>query len=331
MDFAQLRRVLAKNSYLFALILLIVAVFINYSLQDNLLEPRVLNRNMRNFLPLIILVIGQAIVIIGGGIDLSVGAMVSMCNAIFVTSITSESTGAEIALAVGAMCLAGCAAGALNGIAVAYLRLQPIVTTYATSFIYAGVALYVLPRPGGDVPRGLTTAYRQPVGDIPVAFFVMGILFLIWWLARETRFGQFLYAAGDNPDAAYTTGIPVSFVKMSTYVISGLFAALAAFALTLSIGSGSPRIGDAMTLDSIVAVVLGGTRLRGGQGGIFGAMLGVIILGVVRNIISFADVPTWSQTLVDALIILGALATSGGIQLVTNTIREFYKNRGLSR
>lgn len=329
MTMARIRQILTQNSYLFALILLVIAVGVNYSLQDNLLEVRVLNRNMRNFLPLIILVIGQAIVIIGGGIDLSVGAMVSMCNAILVTQITSDSTGGEIALAIGLMCLAGCAAGAFNGLAVAYLRLQPIVTTYATGFIYAGIALYVLPRPGGDVPRDLTTFYRQPLNDIPVAFYVMAILLLIWWLVRETRFGQYLYAAGDDPQSAYTTGIPVNRVKMSTYVISGLFSALAALALTLSLGSGSPRIGDAMTLDSIVAVVLGGTRLRGGQGGIFGAMLGVLILGIIRNIISFANVPTWSQTLVDALIILGALAASGGIQLVAQYIREFQFRRGV--
>lgn len=328
MTMARLRQILSKNSYLFALILLIVALGINYSFQDNLFETRVLNRNIRNFLPLIILVVGQAIVIIGGGIDLSVGAMVSMCNAILVTQITSESTGIQIAVAIVIMCIAGMAAGAFNGLAVAYLRLQPIVTTYATGFIYAGIALYVLPRPGGDIPRDLTNAYRQPIGDIPVAFFVMGILLLIWWLVRETRFAQYLYAAGDDPQSAYTTGIPVSRVKLGTYVISGLFAALAALALTLSLGSGSPRIGDAMTLDSIVAVVLGGTRLRGGQGGIFGAMMGVIILGVVRNIISFANVPTWSQTLVDALIILGALAASGGIQLVAQYIREFNFRRG---
>lgn len=330
MNTARLRRMLSQNSYLFALLLLVVALFINYSLQDNLFETRVLNRNVRNFLPLIVLVVGQAIVIIGGGIDLSVGAMVSMCNAILVTQITSESTGIEIAGAVLVMCLAGCAAGAFNGFAVAYLRLQPIVTTYATSFIYAGIALYVLPRPGGDVPRELTDFYRNPIGEIPVAFYVMGLLLIIWWLLRETRFGQYLYASGDDPNSAYTTGIPVSFVKMSTYIISGLFAALAALALTLSLGSGSPRIGDTMTLDSIVAVVLGGTRLRGGQGGIFGAMLGVLILGVVRNIISFANVPTWSQTLVDALIILGALAASGGIQLVAQYIREFRFRRGLA-
>lgn len=330
MNTAQIRRILTQNSYFFAFILLVVALGINYSLQDNLFELRVLNRNIRNFLPLMILVVGQAIVIIGGGIDLSVGAMVSMCNAILVTQITSESTGIEIALAIGLMCLAGCLAGAFNGIAVAYLRLQPIVTTYATGFIYAGIALYILPRPGGDVPRNLTTFYRTPLNDIPVAFYVMALLLLVWWLVRETRFGQYLYASGDDPNSAYTTGIPVNRVKVSTYVISGLFSALAALALTLSLGSGSPRLGDAMTLDSIVAVVLGGTRLRGGQGGIFGAMLGVLILGIVRNIISFANVPTWSQTLVDALIILGALAASGGIQLIAKYIQIVQFRRGVS-
>ena len=330
MNIARLRRILTQNSYLFALILLIIVVGINYSLQDNLFELRALNRNVRNFLPLIILVIGQAIVIIGGGIDLSVGAMVSMCNTILVTQITSESTPTQIIVAIGLMCLAGCLAGAFNGIAVAYVRLQPIVTTYATSFIFAGIALYILPRPEGDVPRDLTTFYRTPLNDIPIAFYVMGILLLIWWIARETRFGQYLYASGDDPNAAYTSGIPVNRVKLTTYIISGLFSALAALALTLSLGSGSPQIGNAMTLDSIVAVVLGGTRLRGGQGGIFGAMLGVIILGAVRNIISFANVPTWSQTLVDALIILSALAASGGIQLVAKYIQAIQFRRGVT-
>ena len=104
-------------------------------------------------------------------------------------------------------------------------------------------------------------------------------------------------------------------------MLTGLFAALAAIALTLSTGTGDPRIGTEMTLDSVVAVVLGGTRLSGGQGGIFGAILGVAILGFIRNIISFADVPTWWQTLVDALIIIAALAGPGLVTFVRETIR----------
>jgi ribose transport system permease protein len=105
-------------------------------------------------------------------------------------------------------------------------------------------------------------------------------------------------------------------VRVSTYVLAGLFAALAAVALTLGTSSGDPRMGDAMTLDSIVAVVLGGTRLSGGQGGIAGTILGVIVLSLIRNIISFANVPNWWQTLVDALIIVIALAGPGLMRLL---------------
>lgn len=323
MNRVRVQRFLFRNSYLFAFVLLIVALGVNYYLQDNLFELRVLNRNLRVFLPLMILAAGQAIVIVGGGIDLSVGAMVSMCTAIIVTNITSDSSATEILLAIGAACVAGALAGALNGFSVAFLRLQPIVTTYATSFIFAGIALLILPRPGGDIPRHMTTFYRSTPLDIPLALFVVALILFIWYLVRSGRFGQYLYATGDNANAAYTTGIPVGWVKFSTYVIAGLFAAFAALALTLSLGSGSPRIGDAMTLDSIVAVVLGGTRLRGGQGGIAGAMIGVVILGIIRNIISFASVPTWSQTLVDALIIVTALAAPGILRLINQQISRF--------
>ncbi len=315
------RRFLAKNTYIFAFVLLIVVILINRGVQDNLLEMGTINRNLRVFLPLIILAVGQAIVILGGGLDLSVGTMVSMCNAILATQITPESTPGQIGLALVLALGAGMLAGALNGVCVAYLRLQPIVTTYATSFVFSGIALLILPRPGGAIPRDLTRFYRSMLGELPLAFYVMGLLLLVWFLLRHTRFGQFLYAAGDNAAAAYTTGVPVNRVKLLTYVLCGLFAALAGLALTLSSGSGSPTSGDAMTLDSIVAVVLGGTRA--GQGGIVGAMIGVIILGIIRNIISFANIDTWSQTLVDALIIITALASPGAVGFINQQIREF--------
>ncbi|MBE2222214.1 MAG: ABC transporter permease, partial [Anaerolineae bacterium] len=125
-----------------------------------------------------------------------------------------------------------------------------------------------------------------------------------------------LFAVGGKAEAAYATAVPVTLTIFSTYVIAGLMSALAALSLTLGTSSGDPRLGAAMTLDSIVAVVLGGTRLSGGQGGVAGSIIGVIILGLIRNIISFADVPSWYQTLVDALIIIIALAAPGFIQLI---------------
>jgi ribose transport system permease protein len=207
-------------------------------------------------------------------------------------------------------------AGLFNGLCVSYLRLQPIVTTYATSFIYAGVALWVLPRPGGLMPSELTKFYRSNPLEIPLMIWVAALLILLWVGLRGTRYGRYLFAVGGQAEAAYATGVPVSLLRLSTYVVAGLMAAFAALALTLSTGTGDPRIGDAMTLPSIVAVVLGGTRLSGGQGGIAGSLIGVVILGTIRNIISFADVPTWWQTFVDASIIIVALAGPGLIRLI---------------
>ena len=116
--------------------------------------------------------------------------------------------------------------------------------------------------------------------------------------------------------SAYVTGVPVSRIRISTYALAGFLAALTGLMLVMNTGTGDPLIGPPMTLNSIVAVVLGGTRLRGGQGGIAGSLIGVIILGLILNIISFANVPSWWQTLVNGLIVMLALAGPGIIALV---------------
>lgn len=316
MSRSDLQRFLRRNPYLFTLLLFVVLLAVNRMLQENLFDLRVLSGNFRTFLPLLILAVGQTLVVIGGGIDLSVGAIVSMATAILVTNLTPESNFAAFAQIVALASVAGMAAGLLNGFCVSILRLQPIVTTYATSFIFGGIALWVLPRPGGAMPKEIAQYYRRelPLG-LPIGVYVILALLLLWLFLRSTRYGRNLFAVGGQPEAAYTTGVPVIWVRMSTYMLSGWMAALAAAALTLGTSSGDPRIGSQMTLDSVVAVVLGGTRLSGGQGGIAGAILGVMVLSLIRNIISFANVPNWWQTLVDALIIVAALAAPGIVRL----------------
>jgi len=307
---------LRNHTYLVPLVLLVVAVALNYYFQPNFFQPRVLNGNLRVMLPLMVLAAGQALVIIAGGIDLSVGAMVSLVNVLLVTLVTRESGPPEVLLAVGAALLVGAAAGAVNGLCVAYLRLQPIVTTYATSFLFSGVALAVLPRPGGALPRALTTFYRSAPLGVPATAYGIALLLLLWVVLRRTRFVQYLYAVGGNAAAARASGVRVAFTRFLSYVTMGLFAALSAMMLTLSTGSGNSRLGDAMTLPSIVAVVLGGTRLAGGQGGVVGAVIGVAVLTIIRNLITFSNVPTWYQTLFDAVVILLALAGPGIVQLI---------------
>jgi ribose transport system permease protein len=307
----------SKNPYLFALLLLAVAVIVNLIFQPDLLVGDTLNSNLRVFLPLIFLAVGQAVVVLGGGIDISTGAIVSIINTILATQLGTNASPQKTAMWLGLVLLVGMAAGAFNGFFIAYLRLQPIITTYATSFLFAGLALYILPSPGGSVPTLLSSFYRNttPLG-LPLAFFIILAVLLLWYLLQRTRFVRYLISLGSKADAAYETGVPVSSVQFSTYVISGLLAAFAGIAITLLTSSGNGEIGDSLTLASVSAVVIGGTALRGGVGGIAGPIIGAIILGLIKNIISFSNVDLWWQTFVNAAIIVVALAAPGVIELL---------------
>jgi ribose transport system permease protein len=314
-------RAISRNPFLLSLALLVIMIVINRALQANMLEIGPLNGTLRTMMPAIFLAIGQTFVVIAGGVDLSVGAILSMTNAILAVMITQEATADQTITAIAVAFAAGLGAGALNGFGVTVLRLQPIVTTYATSFIFSGIALQILPEPGGRLPRDLTSFYRNPLQisegiAIPNALILITLLVIFWVVITRTRFKQFLFATGGNADAAYTTGVRVSRVKFVTYLISAGFATLGALALTLGTGTGNPRAGELMTLPSVVAVVLGGTRLSGGQGNVVGSIIGVLILGLIGNIISFADLDSWVRPLVDALIIIAALAIPGIIGLV---------------
>ncbi|MGE5140164.1 MAG: ABC transporter permease, partial [Rudaea sp.] len=283
-----------RRTYLFVLLLLVVTLLVNFIFQPNLFERGTLNSNMRVFLPSILLAAGQAVVVLVGGIDISVGSIVSIVNTILVTQLGANASPEQTALWMIVVLVVGMAAGALNGFFAAFLRLQPIITTYATSFLFAGIALYILPNPGGAIPATLSAFYRDttPLG-LPLAFFVIAVILIAWYLVQQTRYGRYLYAVGGQAEAAYATAVPVNLVLFSTYVISGLMAALAGIALTLLVSSGNAANGDALTLPSVSAVVIGGTALRGGIGGVAGPIIGALILGLFKNIISFANVDLW--------------------------------------
>ena len=307
----------ARQPALFALVLLVLAVAINLIVQPNMFARDTLNSNMRVFLPIILMAVGQAIVILGGGIDISVGGIVSIVNTVLATRVGLEGSPQEMWQYVLISLLIGLLAGAINGFFIAFLRLQPIITTYATSFLYAGLALYILPNPGGGIPGDIAALYRSSTPlSLPLAFYVIALVLLLWFYLRSTRYGNFLYAVGGKADAAYETAVPVTWVQFSTYIVSGLMAALSGIAITMLSGSGNADIGGPMTLNSITAVVIGGNALSGGVGGVAGPVMGAITLGVIQNIISFADIDTWWETLVRAVIIVVALAAPGIVHLV---------------
>lgn len=305
-----------RYPYLLALAIFVLALLVNFYFQRSILELGNINNNLRVFLPLVLLTAGQAIVILTGGIDISVGGVVSIVSALLATQVGLQGTAQQTVVWFGIALLVGILAGCINGFFIAYLRLQPIITTYATAFLYGGMALFILPQPGGGIPAKVAEVYRTgyPLG-LHWAFFVIPLLLIVWLVIRQTRYGQYLFAVGGKAQAAYESAVPVNQVIFSTYVVSGFMAALAGICIILLTGSGNPQIGDPMTLQAITAVVIGGTAMSGGVGGVAGPVMGAITLGVIKNIISFANIDTWWQTLVNALIIVTALAAPGIIGL----------------
>jgi len=307
---------IARQPALFALILLVLSIVINFILQPNMFARETLNSNMRVFLPIILMAVGQAIVILGGGIDISVGSIVSIVNTVLATRVGLDGSPERMWQFVFLSLLIGLLAGAINGFFIAYLRLQPIITTYATSFLYAGLALLILPNPGGGIPANIASFYRNSTPlTLPLAFYVIALVLVIWLYLSSTRYGKFLYAVGGKAEAAYETAVPVTRTQFMTYVISGFMAALSGIAITMLSGSGNADIGGPMTLNSITAVVIGGNALSGGIGGVAGPVMGAITLGIIQNIISFASIDTWWETFVKAAIIVVALAAPGIVNL----------------
>jgi ribose transport system permease protein len=301
-----------RHPYLMAAVAFLVLCVVNAVLQPTFLRYEVAVSNVAAFLPMTLLAIGQTYVILASDIDLSTGAIVSVVNVAVVTIIeTMGGTGASMALGLAAGLALGITCGLINGFCVAVLRLQPIVTTFATGIVFAGFALWILPQAGRQVPPVIYLTYADNVLGVPFVIWVLLGAMAFAGVVSRTRFYKALRATGGNIQAAYQTGVPVGRARMGAYMISGFFASLAGLALVGETASGDPLIGGLLTLPSITAVVLGGTALSGCVGGVAGSILGAFILGLISNVIFFANLPFEWQGLVQGLIILLALA--GGV------------------
>lgn len=300
-----------RPDWLLALLILIGLMIVNARLQHNFFEPRVLISNLSTYLPLILVAIGQTYVILSSDIDLSVGAIISLVNVIVVSVIEALGGGGG-AILVGIACgvLSGVACGIFNGFCVAVLRLQAIVTTFATGIVFAGLALWVLPAAGKQAPAAFWQIYGGGPGLPTVLWILLATLIVLLWFSRS-GLHQALLAVGGDRQAAYRSGLPVARLRITGYAACGLFAALAALCLLGETATGDPLLGGAYTLSSISAVVLGGTALSGGVGGALGSVFGALILGLINNLIFFARLPFEYQNLVQGLIVLAALA--GGV------------------
>lgn len=254
-------------------------------------------------LPLAIATIGAAIVIMGKGIDLSVGAVITVMNVIVAAGGQGSITWILVGFAVAI------ATGLVNGVAVAYVGLPPLVVTLATQSILLGMALYILPTPGGSVDLWLTDVPLLLLGPVPLALVLMvAIPLATWYPLQATRYGPALLATGADRVSAYNSGIRTKPVVLSTYVISACFAALAGVFITMNTGTGDPVIAVSYTMNTIAAAVVGGVILRGGRGTIAGAVAGALLISFINNLLFAMGVNTYWQYVVTGTILIVAIS-----------------------
>jgi ribose transport system permease protein len=267
-------------------------------------------------LPLALAAVAQAIVVISGGLDLSIGSMMALVNVVAAVLMNGQSEEFGVAVVVGALLL-GVLLGAVNGTLVVLTRVPDIVVTLAMSFVWAGCALLVLPTPGGGSAKWLTTLVGGSLGNewIPKAAVVLAIIVAAIWIpVRRSRQGLSIYAIGSNRLAAFRSGVAVGRTRILAYILTGLFAALAGLSLTASTGIGIPVPGP-YSLLSVAAVVLGGVSLAGGRGGVLGPILAVVILQLIRTDMTFLSVNTNLATVVQGLILIGVVMVGSLVQI----------------
>lgn len=252
------------------------------------------------------LALGMTLVIISGGIDLSVGPTAAIA-AVVSASLLVAGVPAPVAIAAGLGI--GMVCGLINGILVAYVGLQPFIVTLGTLSTYRAIALiYTGGNPVLGLPPEFRVLFNSAVLGIPAPVLIVGFVALIAWIAlQKTPFGEYLLAVGGNEEAAYIAGVPIARTKIAVYVISGLLAALASLILIGRLGAAEPILGNLWELDAIAAAAIGGASLMGGKGSIVGTILGAIILGTMRNGLTLMNVQSFYQLLATGLIILAAM------------------------
>jgi ribose transport system permease protein len=257
---------------------------------------------VQGWFPTAMVAAAQTIVMLTGGIDLSVGPMVSLGSVVAASTMEGP---LGIFGGLVAMLALGGSVGLVVGAFVAIGRYPAIIVTLALSFVLRGVALLIMPRPGGFVPPSLSDFLA---GVHPTAAVLVVLLVIVWKLYQATPLGVGLIASGDNAEGAYRSGVSVTAARMCAYIVSGVLQALTGLYMAAKTGSGDPLIGEPMTLAAISAAVLGGVGFLGGQGTMRGALAGSLLMSILISVMFFLRLPLVAQYIVQGLIIVVTVA-----------------------
>ena len=317
----QLKGFFIRNNSFFILLLLII---ISAILSPVFLTKQNVFNVMRQQVPIALLAIGALLVILTGGIDLSTGAILAICNIViaYLMNNSGMETYGGITIAIPAAILAGAVVGGFNGMLVSYLRLPAFIATLGTMTMIRGIA-YMITRGSPIRPSidpvdapGSAALYRfgqsgDPIIGMPWAVWVVIIIVIFFWLLMKyTAFGRLIVATGSNQTAARLAGVNVRIHRFAAYTICGALAGLAGVMLMARAGIATPSLGSGFELDSIAAVVIGGASLSGGRGKVINSIIGVFILALIGNIMNLLSVPAYPQQVIQGGIVILAVLMS---------------------
>lgn len=296
------------------LILIAVVVVLLFA-QDNFLRWSTIYGYINSFAPLILLTMGQAVVIVSGGLDMSSGASlaVMVCALTKIMHTDQPITGVYAMVVVFLMAIG---IGLVNGISVGYFRLPAVIATYATSFLWQGMAQFITPSPGGQAVDWFRGFYNfsyvkglEGMGDIvPPALLLIIVGCIIWSVIKRCKLGRYIYAVGSNYEAAFHSGINSTMIQVKAYIINALMIYLAALFYAAQNAAGNSSMGDTLTLQTIAAAIVGGIAMAGGRGNIHIAIVGALIMSFIGRVIYYLNVPSSYQTLVSGIIVIVAIA-----------------------
>jgi len=303
-------RVLRSSSILGPLAALLLAILFFSSQTDRFLTGTNLSLVVQQVMVVGALAIGQTLVILTSGIDLSCGMVMALTQVLMTDFTVNRGVPPLLAILLGMMVALGF--GFLNGLLVTTVRLPPFIVTLGTyNIAFAAMIIYTTQTVTGlpDIMTSLGTTFKIGTTAITYGSVVLFILYLVmWFVLRSTIFGRQVYAVGDNPEAARLAGIPTTRMLIGVYMLAAFFYGIAALFFIARTGVGDPRAGENLNLEAITAVVLGGTSLFGGRGNILGTLIGAVTVGVFRNGLQLMGVPSIYQVLITGVLVILAVS-----------------------
>ncbi len=308
---------LRARTFMFAALLGVVLFVANLAVQPRFVFSSALPATLADLAPFAIVAMACVPSVVTGGLDFSIGPVVSLTNAMLVVVLLPDRLGPGVAIPI--LLALGAVVGALSGALISYLRLPAIITGLGALFVVSGAAQQILPSPE-QAPANWTNDLAGKIGPVPGALITMAVPLIGWLVLRRTPFVKAMFSVGGDAPTAFAAGMNVGAIRVVAYALGGLFAAVAGIALTGLIRSADSSLGLQYTLIAIAAVALGGTPLGGGRGGLVGALLGATCIFLIQNLLFAVNISAeWLDVVYGCVLVIAVIL---GTQLAPRPLGE---------